>query len=162
MFLQCMVFWFGSVHIKVTLIYRHLKINMTLVISLVYHWLFYHIYHLFIVNGAWMVSSKCFIRNWDLEINQLSNKQIVIETTGICANNLARGIMMSFCKMASWCHDCLSVEFSWFLSEFVITPVASNLNWFWPTRYYFKADNLLFPTMYNLWGSMVIFLWIAN
>ena len=30
------------------------------------------------------------------------------------------------------------------------------------TRYHFKAANLLFPTMYTMWGSMMIYLWIAQ
>ena len=41
-------------------------------------------------------------------------------------------------------------------------PVTLILNRFWQTRIHFKAENLLFPTMYNLWGSMMIYLWITN
>ena len=47
-------------------------------------------------------------------------------------------------------------------SELEITPVASILNQFWQKRMHFKAENLLFPTMYNLWGCMVIYLWITK
>ena len=36
------------------------------------------------------------------------------------------------------------------LLNFQIAPVASILNQFSQTRMHFKAENLLFPTMYNL------------
>ena len=40
--------------------------------------------------------------------------------------------------------------------------MASILDQFWQIRMHFRAENLLFPTMYNSWGSMVIYLWIAR
>ena len=43
-----------------------------------------------------------------------------------------------------------------------MAPVASILNQFSQTRMHFKDVNLLFPTIYNLWGSMIIYLWIAK
>ena len=46
--------------------------------------------------------------------------------------------------------------------NFQMAPVASIVNQFSQTRAHFKAENLLFPTMYNLWRSMMIYLWIAN
>ena len=46
--------------------------------------------------------------------------------------------------------------------NFQMAPVASILNRFSQTRMHFKAENLLFPTMYNLWRSIMIYLWITN
>ena len=40
---------------------------------------------------------------------------------------------------------------------FQMAPVTSILNQFSQT-----AENLLFPMMYNLWESMMIYLWITN
>ena len=46
--------------------------------------------------------------------------------------------------------------------NFQMAPRASILNQFSQVRMHFKPENLFFPTMYNLWGSMMIYLWIAN
>ena len=43
-----------------------------------------------------------------------------------------------------------------------MAPVASILNQFSQIRMHFKAENLFCPIMYNLWGSMAIYLWIAK
>ena len=50
-----------------------------------------------------------------------------------------------------------NIFFQWIFSLFfVFAPTASILNRFPQTRYHFKAENLLFPTMYKSWWFAMI------
>ena len=48
------------------------------------------------------------------------------------------------------------------VARIIIMIKTSILNRFSQTRYHFKAANFLFSTMYNLWESMMIYLWITR
>ena len=96
-------------------------------------------------------------------------KRVVLDVlVSVCAaNSVARAcyIMTSFCKRMSWCHDVIII---YLLLILLILVNFKSLLWpqfltdFWQTRMHFKAENLLFPTMYHLWGSMIIYLWITK
>ena len=106
--------------------------------------------------------SKC--RESITQLNKRIKRVVLDVLVSVCAaNNVARAcyVMTSFCKRTSWCHNCLFTLLL-ILVNFKSLLQPQFLTQFWQTRMHFKAENLLFPTMYNLWGSMVIYLWITK
>ena len=80
-------------------------------------------------------------------IQIINIKRVVIDHWCLCCQQRYEGLP-HFCKMTSWHHKILK------LLKFQMAPLALSFNRF--------SQTLLFPTMYNLWGSMMIYLWIAT
>ena len=73
-------------------------------------------------------------------------KQIVETTTDVCMATMHDIILYDIII-----YDVITANFSeYFLYFLLFAPTASILNQFSQTRFHFKAENLLFPTMYEL------------